>query len=111
MTNARLTQLRRTTRTVPARAQARRAAREKTEAVAHAEAAAPARRPRRIARQRGPQRVQMSVRLLLEDDVRLDAALEKTGLYLQDGVTEALRLWFRKLKIPVLPVPEPSSHD
>lgn len=110
MTNARLTQLRRTTRTVPARAQARRAAQEKAEAAA-AEAAAPARRPRRIARQRAPQRVQMSVRLLLEDDVRLDAALEKTGLHLQDGVTEALRLWFKKLKIPVLPVPEPSSRD
>lgn len=47
----------------------------------------------------------MSVRLLLEDDVRLDAALEQTGLHLQDGVTEALRLWFKKLKIPVLPEP------
>ncbi|MFY0516090.1 hypothetical protein ACOMD4_37745 [Streptomyces anulatus] len=110
MTNARLTQLRRTTRTAPARAQARRAAQEKAEAAAD-DAAAPARRGRRIGRQRAPQRVQMSVRLLLEDDVRLDAALEKTGLYLQDGVTEALRLWFKKLKIPVLPVPEPSPRD
>jgi hypothetical protein len=43
----------------------------------------------------------MSVRLLLEDDARLDAALEKTGLHLQAGVEEALRLWFKKLKVPV----------
>ncbi|MFE5681469.1 hypothetical protein ACFQ7B_43380 [Streptomyces erythrochromogenes] len=52
----------------------------------------------------------MSVRILLEDDVRLDAALEKTGMYLQDGVTEALRVWFKKLKIPVLPVPQPPAR-
>lgn len=53
----------------------------------------------------------MSVRLLLEDDVRLDAALEQTGLYLQDGVTEALRLWFKKLKIPVLLVPAVPAQE
>ncbi|MFE3995022.1 hypothetical protein ACFXPW_25495 [Streptomyces goshikiensis] len=106
MTNARLTQMRRTARTAPSRVHARRAA-----AAAASTTEAPARRPRRIGRQRAPQRVQMSVRILLEDDVRLDAALEKTGLYLQDGVTEALRGWFKKLKIPVLPVPERPARD
>ncbi|MFI7236092.1 AAA family ATPase [Streptomyces cyaneofuscatus] len=38
----------------------------------------------------GPQ----SVRLLLENDVRLDAALEMSGLYLQDDPTE-VQLWFK----------------
>ncbi len=108
MTNARLAQLRRTTRTTPARVHARREAEEA--ATIAAANATPARRPRRVGRQRSPQRVQMSVRLLLEDDVRLDAALEQTGLHLQEGVTEALRLWFKKLKIPVLPVPELPSQ-
>ncbi|WP_324792445.1 hypothetical protein SJX93_00140 [Streptomyces cyaneofuscatus] len=77
-----------TTRTTTARVHARRAA-GRTGA---------ARRPSRIGRQREPQRVQMSVRLLLEDDVRLDAALAQTGMQLQDDVTEALRLWFKKLR-------------
>ncbi|MGW8730507.1 hypothetical protein ACWGNF_31275 [Streptomyces sp. NPDC055808] len=101
MTTARTTQLRRSTRTTPARVHARQKAAEEVAAAA----VKAGRRPRRVSRQRAPQRVAMSVRLLLEDDVRLDAALEQTGLYLQDGVTEALRLWFKKLKIPVLPVP------
>ncbi|MFD8992246.1 hypothetical protein ACFVZ4_29895 [Streptomyces goshikiensis] len=109
MTNARLTQMRRTARTAPSRVHARRAAEAAAAAAGTAEA--PTRRPRRIGRQRAPQRVQMSVRILLEDDVRLDAALEKTGLYLQDGVTEALRGWFKRLKIPVLPVPEQPARD
>ncbi|GGZ84008.1 hypothetical protein [Streptomyces rubiginosohelvolus] len=107
MTTARTTQLRRSARTTPARVHARQKAAKETAAAA----AKPARRPRRISRQRAPQRVQMSVRLLLEDDVRLDAALEQTGLYLQDGITEALRLWFKKLKIPVLPVPAMPAQD
>ncbi|MFF9638773.1 hypothetical protein ACF1D2_29865 [Streptomyces bacillaris] len=110
MTTAKTTQLRRSARTTTSRLHARRAAEEAAAARA-AERAKGARRPRRVGRQRGPQRVQMSVRLLLEDDVRLDAALEQTGMQLQDGVTEALRLWFKKLKIPVLPVPEPSPRD
>ncbi|MYX18425.1 hypothetical protein GTY67_34315 [Streptomyces sp. SID8374] len=111
MTTAKTTQLRRSARTTTARVHARRAAEEAAAALAAAERTRAARRPRRVGRQRGPQRVQMSVRLLLEDDVRLDAALEQTGMQLQDGVTEALRLWFKKLKIPVLPVPEPSPRD
>lgn len=55
--------------------------------------------------------VPLATRLLPEDDARLTAALEQTGLGLQDGVTEALRLWFRKLKLPARPVPTPASHD
>lgn len=105
MTNARLTQLRRSARTTPARAQARRTAQEE------AEAAPSARRPRRVGRPRGPERIPLATRLLPEDDVRLTAALEQTGLGLQDGVTEALRLWFKKLKVPVLPVPATPSRD
>ncbi|WP_169749666.1 hypothetical protein [Streptomyces aureocirculatus] len=107
MTTARTTHLRRSARTTPARVHARRKAAQE----AAAAAAKAGRRPHHVGCQRGPQRVAMSVRLLLEDDVRLDAALAQSGLYLQDGVTEALRLWFKKLKIPVSPVPTVAAQD
>ncbi|MGP3632676.1 hypothetical protein ACTU45_04770 [Streptomyces sp. 24-1644] len=101
MTNPRITQLRLTARTTPARAQARRRAQE-----GGAEVATPARRPRRVGRPRGPQRVALATRILPEDDAWLTATLEQTGLGLQDGVTEALRLWCKSMKVPA-----PTAQD
>ncbi|GGY39408.1 hypothetical protein OH797_03500 [Streptomyces anulatus] len=97
MTSTRITQLHRAARTTPARAQARRAAPD--------DAAEPRRR-HRVGRPRGPRRIPLATRILPEDDTWLTAALEQTGLGLRDGVTQAQRLWCKKLKVPV-----PTAHD
>ncbi|OLM27887.1 hypothetical protein Ae717Ps2_7105 [Pseudonocardia sp. Ae717_Ps2] len=51
------------------------------------------RRPRRVGRPRGPERVQLSTRILVDLDAALTDAVERSGLSPQPIVEEALRDW------------------
>jgi hypothetical protein len=57
------------------------------------------RTPRRPGRPRGPERVPLSVRILAENDRKLTAAVDETGLNPQTIVDEALSAYFKRLKI------------
>lgn len=62
-------------------------------------AQAPARPPRRRGRPRGPERAMLSVRILAENDRKLTAAVEATGLNPQTLIDQALAAHFKRLKI------------
>ncbi|MEE1735062.1 hypothetical protein PUR49_00565 [Streptomyces sp. BE147] len=62
----------------------------------------------RRGRPRGPERKPLSVRILPENDRRLTAAVEQTGLNPQTLVDQALEAYFRRLKIED-PGPEPAE--
>ncbi|WP_405747567.1 hypothetical protein OG422_30675 [Streptomyces sp. NBC_01525] len=96
MTPRSLTQLRRATRTTATRAKARSGA-EAADRLAAARAT-PAKR--RAGRPRGPERVPLSVRLLVETDVRLTLACAQTGQTPQYLVEDALQLLFKELGVP-----------
>ncbi|WP_226367347.1 hypothetical protein [Pseudonocardia sp. ICBG162] len=51
------------------------------------------RRPRRVGRPRGPERIQLSTRILVDLDAALTDAVERSGLSPQPIVEEALRDW------------------
>jgi hypothetical protein len=57
------------------------------------------RAPRRRGRPRGPERVPLTVRILLPTDRKLTAAVEATGMNPQTIVEQALEAHFRRLKI------------
>lgn len=57
------------------------------------------RQPRRRGRPRGPERVPLTVRILPPTDRKLTAAVEQTGLNPQTLVEDALKAYFRWLKI------------
>ncbi|TJZ41188.1 hypothetical protein FCH28_37515 [Streptomyces piniterrae] len=59
----------------------------------------PRRAPRRRGRPRGPEREMLSVRILAENDRKLTAAVEATGLNPQSIVDQALEAYFKRLKI------------
>lgn len=57
-----------------------------------------ARPPRRRGRPQGPERVALSVRILMELDEQLTAAVETTGRGPQELVEDGLRLLFAQLR-------------
>lgn len=57
------------------------------------------RAPRRRGRPRGPERVALTVRILLSTDRKLTAAVEATGMNPQSIVEQAMEAHFRRLKI------------
>lgn len=108
MTTRSLTQLRRAARTTTARAKAH----SKTAASrCRPPATTPltAQRPRRLGRPRGPERVPLSVRILVETDARLTLACEQTGKTPQYLVEDALQLLYLRLGVPRTTSPQTSE--